>query len=453
MNLPNYFIGDLPPEATLAPGMITEACHVLRRNREQYLAPRSTARIIGTLTAVAQDWLKDSFSFRQEALEHGPAATGFPRATIADGLDAFFTEVTHTNLQALVVQDLGNLHRLDTFVAGEGATPSLRSSISLGPPLLVQVTAGKIPSPAFMSIVLGLLARSAQFLKCARGSSLLPRLFAHSIYETEPKLGACLEVAEWPGGLRELEDCLFAEADCVTVTGEDETLASVRARLPMKTRFLGYGHRVSFGYIAREVLDSRSAEALIASAASDVAAWNQMGCLSPHLFYVQSGGTISPEQFAERLGDELQERESITPRGKLSFAESAVIALKREVYQVRAAASDETRVWQSQNSTDWTVVCEADPRFQMSCLNRFVYVKPVADLNEALRGAEEVRGKVSTVGLASASSHAPELAMQLARWGVSRICPVGRMQRPPLSWRHDGRPALADLVTWTDWEQ
>jgi hypothetical protein len=26
------------------------------------------------------------------------------------------------------------------------------------------------------------------------------------------------------------------------------------------------------------------------------------------------------------------------------------------------------------------------------------------------------------------------------------------MQNPPLTWRHDGRPALGDLVTWTDME-
>ena len=57
--------------------------------------------------------------------------------------------------------------------------------------------------------MLGLLTRSAQFVKCARGTSLLPRLFAHSIYEVEPKLASCLEIAEWPGGtdtLRNLEN-------------------------------------------------------------------------------------------------------------------------------------------------------------------------------------------------------------------------------------------------------
>ena len=44
---------------------------------------------------------------------------------------------------------------------------------------------------------------------------------------------------------------LFAEADCVTATGSDETLDAIREQLPAKVRFLGYGHRVSFGFVAQ----------------------------------------------------------------------------------------------------------------------------------------------------------------------------------------------------------
>jgi len=64
-----------------------------------------------------------------------------------------------------------------------------------------------------------------------------------------------------------------------------------------------------------------------------------------------------------------------------------------------------------------------------------------------------VRGKVSTVGLAVPEHKAQEMATELARWGATRVCPLGQMQAPPLTWRHDGRPTLGDLVTWTDWEQ
>ena len=59
---------------------------------------------------------------------------------------------------------------------------------------------------------------------------------------------------------------------------------------------------------------------------------------------------------------------------------------------------------------------------------------------------------VSTVAVAAPDDRLDALAVRLARWGASRICPVGRMQDPPVAWRHDGRPALGDLVTWTDLE-
>jgi glycosyltransferase involved in cell wall biosynthesis len=155
------------------------------------------------------------------------------------------------------------------------------------------------------------------------------------------------------------------------------------------------------------------------------------------------------------LADELERREQTEPRGELAVEHAAVIASRRAFYQVRAAARAEetdTLMWHSRDSTAWTVIYESDPRFQLSCLNRFVYVKGVRDLTEALQNAETVRGQVSTVGLGVPEHKLEELATQLARWGATRVCPLGRMQNPPLTWRHDGRPVLGDLVTWTDFE-
>ena len=69
MILPNYFLADLPPEATLSPAMITEACQTLKRNRERYLAGRSTEQLIQTLSDVAEGWLDAENRFRKLALE------------------------------------------------------------------------------------------------------------------------------------------------------------------------------------------------------------------------------------------------------------------------------------------------------------------------------------------------------------------------------------------------
>jgi Acyl-CoA reductase (LuxC) len=452
VNLPNYFLADLPPEATLTAAMIGEACQTLKHNREKYLAARSTQSLVEILCGVAEQWLEPAYPFRKLALQKGPAATGFSTATITNGLDAFFKQFTPENFHALLVQDFGHAKRLDEIVSSSAEEKFSRGATARGPEMLIHITAGTIPNPALLSLVLGFLTRSAQFVKCASGTSLLPRLFAHSVYDADHKLGACLEIAGWRGGNADLENALFAEADCVTATGSDETLAAIRAKLPIKTRFLGYGHRVSFGYVANGALSSFNAKKIVARAAADVVAWNQLGCLSPHVLYVEHGGAVAAEHFAQMLAEELAKREEIEPRGEVHTETAATIASRRAFYEVRAAHSPDTRFWHSENSTAWTVVYEADSRFQLSCLNRFIYVKGVTGLKEVLENADGVRGQVSTVGLAAPEEQARELARQLAHWGVTRICPLGQMQNPPLTWRHDGRPALGDLVTWTDLE-
>ncbi|HKX62256.1 MAG TPA: acyl-CoA reductase, partial [Verrucomicrobiae bacterium] len=356
------------------------------------------------------------------------------------------------NIHSLLVQDLGTAQRLDRFSTPE-AIRSPHAAIATAPEILVQIVAGNLPVSAMSSLLFGLLIRSAQFIKCGTGAACFPRLLAHSLVDTEPGLAACLEIAEWPGGTRELEEALFAEADLVTATGSDETLAAIHAQLPLGRRFVGYGHRVSFGFITRDALGGFTRTQTVDRAADDVVAWDQGGCLSPHVFYVESGGPLSAESFAEQLAEALARREETHPRRKLDVRDAAIITLKRDFYDIRAAASPDTRLWRSTDNTAWTVVFEGDPQFQSSCLNRFIYVKPVSDLAEVLRGADSVRGKVSTVGIAGPDHRIPELAMALARWGVPRVCPLGRMQAPPLTWRHDGRPALGDLITWTDLER
>jgi hypothetical protein len=452
MNLPNYFLADLPPEAVLTPSLLTEACVALKRNRETYLESRSTNQIIQVIAEAAAGWRRPQSRFRELALAQGPAQLGFGRATLARGLDLFFESITEANLQAWIKQDLGAVRRLDELGSGAGDAQDNRVALAVGPEFLVQVAAGNLPNPTLVSLMLGLLTRAAQLVKCARGTALLPRLFAHSIYEIDPKLAACVEVAEWRGGDEVLEAAVLAEADCVTATGSDETLAAIRNRLPPHVRFLGYGHKVSFGFVAADVLTAFNAPRVIRRAAEDVVAWDQLGCLSPHIFYVACGGGWTPEQFAEALAEELARREESEPRGVVNAAVAATIAARRSIYQVRAAHSPDTRLWQSPASTAWTVVLESGSIFPVSCLHRFIYVRPVATLVEALQHADPVRRHISTVGLAVVEPAWGEAATKLARWGARRVCPLGRMQQPPLGWRHDGRPALGDLVKWTEVE-
>ncbi len=452
-DLPNYFLLDTQPEAQLTPGIITEACRQLKRNRVQYLRDMPTEHVVTLIARIADNWRDDLFPFRKLALNSSQDETGFSKPTLARGLDQFFGRITEESLHNLIAQDLGDPRRLDGPLGTPEERAENRTAMVRGPELIGHITAGNLPCPTLMSIIHGLLVGSAQFVKCAKGAGFIPRLFAHSLYDAHSKLGACLELAMWPGGEHPLEAALFDETDCVMAMGRDETLVQIRSRLPEGTRFLGHGHRVSFGYIHRDMLSRAMARDLAKKAAQDVATWNQLGCLSPQLFYLERNGAIRPEMFAEMLAEEIDILEQEEPRGDISMEDAAAISHRRDFYELRAANTGDVRQWKSEGCTSWTVVFEEEPLFASSCLNRFIHIKSVNDFDEMLRVAEMVRGQVSTVGLAAPKNDAEEMVKAFAHWGVTRVCPIGQMQNPPMGWRHDGRPTLGDLVTWTDWEQ
>jgi len=450
--LPECYLADLPPEAEITPELIREAWLALQRNRDQHLAPMTTGAVMGCLEGAAALWLEKDSPYLRRALSEGPELLGFSRETLEEGLRAMFSSITAPELETWVEQDLGHPRRLDDFCAVGPERASRRRSKAIGPATLAHFTAGNIPASTVMSMMAGVLVRSAQFVKCARGHSLIPRLFAHSIREVNAHLGACIEIAGWPRRREDLHDALIEPAECVTATGTDETVTSLRAATPLTKRFVGYGHKLSFAYLASDALDANRVESLASTVARDVCAWDQLGCLSPHVIYVEEGGGVGAESFTGQLATALTQQEKAAPRGKLSKQDAATIRSRRSFYEIRAAHSAATKVWQSKDSSAWTVIYEADPQFQPSCLNRFVYVKSVDHLESALQAADAVRDRISTVAIAASTARTSELVRRLAAWGVTRLCPVGSMQTPPVTWRHDGRPALNDIVRWTDWE-
>src|SRR5204863_3020162 len=158
-------------------------------------------------------------------------------------------------------------------------------------------------------------------------------------YESDSKLAACLEIAEWRGDNPAVEQVLFENADCVTARGNEEYIASLRQRLPVKTQYLALANRLSFAYVSSGVLSGLSLRKIVGRAASDVIAWNLLGVLAPHVIYVEKGGAISPDQFAAALAEELARREETEPRGEVAAQASAAIRARRSIYEARAAHS------------------------------------------------------------------------------------------------------------------
>ncbi|MDB6129720.1 MAG: Acyl-CoA reductase [Verrucomicrobiales bacterium] len=452
MNTPNFYLADLPKDAELTPKIISEACETLQRNRAQYLKDKSLNQMILLLSQLGEEWSNPDFDFRKRARMEGPEKTGFSKEVIDAGLADFFSKLTSRNIKSWLRIEFGSIEKLQQFSPTQEEEHQSGTSRIICPEMIYHVAGGVLPNPVLMNLVTGLLLRSAQFVKAASGASYLPLLFLHSLYLHDSKVAACMEIAEWEGGRTELESVLYKECDLITATGSNETLGKIRAQVPHGKRYLEYGHAVSFSFVAREQLDPNKIAKTVELAARDVVAWDQSGCLSPHAIYVEAGGAISAAEFAERFSDSLTRLESIMPRGSITTDEAATIQFRRSFYEVRAKATETIKLWKSTGSTAWTVVYDEDPLFQLSCLNRFIFIKGAENIAQIIQACHCLNGQISTVGISAPESRYTELGREFSKWGVSRICPVGKMQSPPLHWRHDGRPSIGDWVKWCDME-
>lgn len=346
-------------------------------------------------------------------------------AGAAAGFAEYLGEVRAEDLVALVAAELGNAGILDDF---QPHGPSGGLARAYGPEVILHVISGNTPHAGLQSLLRGLLLGSRNLCKLPRGG--LPALEAFRA-GLPPELAARVEFSSV------LPDAWLARAEAVIVFGSDETIAALHARVRPGQRFIAHGRRISLGLI----LDD-PARLSIPAAARAVSLFDQQGCLSPHGFYVR-GDALT---YAGALAAELARAGPCAPREP---TEAARVRAWRDDFQFRAA-NDPTRLrlWSSPGSLAWTVAFDAaDPRFTPSPLYRAVTVKPLpADLPAALAG---VRPHLSTIALWPST---PETAAFARDLGASRLCPLARMQLPPLTWHQDGAPSLAALVRWIDFE-
>jgi hypothetical protein len=422
-----------------------EAIRNIRATRERVLRLHRTDAIVEAIARTAQSWLKPSSPWRQQAIEQAPAVTGFSPAMVEEIIARTFGGITEESLNSLLDRELGDRHVLDEF-----QPHGIARAKAQGPVLITHLLAGNVPPPGVLSIVCGLLLKSANLVRASSRDTVFPRLFVDSLRTVDADLGACTAVLEWPKEEATLTQKALNAGEAVIAYGDDSTITAVRRQIPAGTTFLGYGQKVSFAFIAREAMTEANLPALAAAAAEEVSVYDQQGCLSPHVFYVEERGALGPQKFAAALAEAMAAFHFRIPRGTLSVEEASAVTLTRSSYEFRAASDRCVAVWASQGQNDWTVIYEDDPSFSPSCLNRVVFVKPTRGTSHVLEAIQRYRMRISTVGVAPMSDGMTVFAAELGALGIHRVCPIGQMQRPPLWWYHDGRPNIADLVRWTE---
>ncbi|MBM4259097.1 MAG: hypothetical protein FJ147_24755 [Deltaproteobacteria bacterium] len=411
--------------------------------REQHLVHRPLQEILTCIDAVIARLLDPHSEERREAETTLPPETGLSPAMVRHTLPLVFQEYRAERLTTLLQEEFGDLTALDSFVTING-----KRRRAYGPTLTSHVLAGNLPGAGLDSVIFSLLVKSATLLKTSSHNSSLPLLFARTLTQVDPELGACLTVVTWPGGSLPLEETAFGRADVVIASGSDRSLAAIRSQV--KGKFIGYGHKISFAAITKEALND--AQTLAQKAAYDVALFDQQGCLSPQLIYVEEGGAVSPQMFASLVAEALTAWEQTLPRGQAPQDVSVAIRRARDEAEWQAVAGKDVALYTSSQGTAWTVIYEADPTFTPSPLYRTIRIKPLSSLTQLHELLMPWQPYLEAVGIAAPATRNLALADILGQAGVSRICPIGTMQTPPLSWRHGGRSRITDLLRWVEVE-
>ena len=333
----------------------------------------------------------------------------------------------------LVRGQLGHVDALDRWIVRDGKRVRARA-----PQSIYHICAGNLAVSAQTSLAHGLVLGAHNFVKLPGDrddDSATRRDILDFIRGLPVPLRRLVETH------RELKESVLRRAQAVIAFGSDATMASLRGKLRFDQNFIAHGHALSLLWIGEpDKFTPRQARAC----AIDVLTYDQLGCLSPQAIYVPPGSDI--DALGEQLSRALEAHwRSLKKKPARPLGVAARIAEARDVAFARGH-----QVWlPPPRHLGWTLIRDPDPTFAPSPLHGVIAIRRAGEstLKKALAS---VTGRISTVGVAGQiSSRLENVFLSL---GVSRFCPAGRMQFPPLTWHHDGRQTLAELVTWVDAE-
>lgn len=433
----------------LRPQQLRALAQGVRAAARRELRSLRVSEIIAIVDTAIQRLLDPADPYRLEALRLLPAVSGYDAEMVRLGLDGYLQRFRAPQLHRFVAEDFANPKVLDEF------QPAVKGGAvrAFGPGLLLHSWAGNVPALPLWSLVCGLLVKAGNVGKLPSAEPVFATLFARLLAEVHPPLAGCLAVTWWKGGDEASAAAVIAEADTVLAYGGNDAIAQLRDQVPVTTRFLGYGHKLGVGLVARAALDTQRGPVTARLAAHDIVRYEQQGCYSPHHFYVQRGGKVSPRDFAHYLAAELGNLQRRFPRRALALEESAAIAGWRQSAEFQSFGDEGMELLGAADAA-WAVAYSdrAQPLAPTGG-GRSISVNAVDALDDVLPLLAPHARFLQTVGLAAEPRELHRLADALGQAGVTRICALGAMTSPEAGWHHDGRFNLLDLVRMVEIEQ
>ncbi len=270
----------------------------------------------------------------------------------------------------------------------------------------IQILAGTTPAMIAQGFLQGALLNADQCIKLPRQQTTFAYLLFQSFKEHAPELAALFSLDNGQD-LSSFHEKLKV-AELVIAYGHDETLSALKKYILSSATYIAHGHAESAAIIFKDAANIDSLEKL----AYDMLSYDQRGCLSPRVTFIEKGGDLSPakcaEYFAEIILPKLAQK---LPRGGLFEGEAAEILHQRSLYAFRG------KVYSGQ---DWTVCYDENLVWPNESLPRFMPFKPFNTCNEL----KIILPSLISIGYAGS----PKNLLELKTFS-SRLCSLGEMQK------------------------
>jgi len=302
--------------------------------------------------------------------------------------------------------------------------------------MLSVVLAGNVFTASMRGIIVPLLFGVPVLVKASSRETMFPSMLCDALRSAHPRFGAAMSLVAFSRGDTECETALVELAEAVSIYGSDETVSAVSSRAG-DTSVIAHGHGVSVAYCSADAVDEARIVDTIAGLSLDICAYDQRGCLSPQIVYLEQTPHRSTEDFADRLATEGLAAVSHTlPRGPLPVAVGAAQAQWRGLAEVEGTLR--------QGDTYAVAIREARP-IRWSPAYRNVTVVPVRGLDEALEAMQPIATNLKCVGADTASLQRIGAMLSASPTLHAYACAIGSMQTPPLDAPADGHPIWRGL--------
>jgi len=390
----------------------------------------SIDEIISFYQHVRRLWESKTYEKREELVDLTHRMTGYSREMIELGMRQIQEMLSEKNLETMLNSELGDKRFLDEWI------PKGEISIHCQPRgNVLHILAGNVPPVSVLSLLRGTLTKNCNIAKMPSGDVVTSSYLAQSYLDVDPEhpITKSTSVVYWPSDEKKILDELMSFVDCVCVWGGKEAVETIRKEAPSKIELLEFGPRRGIQLIGKEAFNELKQVSLKAS--HDLTLFDQEGCFSPQIGFVE--GDV--EKYAKFLAESLKEENERLPKGHRPLDGHAAITHTREYSKFRGH-----RVFTS-GKTEWTIIIVNKlEEIKTHPLGRTIFLVPV----KSIRDAVDHIGPETQVVAIEPFDRAIELRDELTLKGVDRITHLGKMGYFAVGAPHEGMYPLSRMVRW-----